>query len=429
MKGKKVIKLTFLIIGLGFFMTISTLSFGAFIMFFMRDPHEYLFEVGVFPLFSVVAPLICIWSVNRMLNKAVLNVITIYFIVTSMISIVLVILAGDFFIFSILFYLFVLIWSGYACTLSRKVYQHLKRNGIRLSQVSSMILATILFIRYIICPLRAVDLGITPAINGTADACIGIILIGIIFISFLASHLRANAYITFFMYAIWYLYTIESISRNFQIFYHGFAGTMTVIASISVLLMTNAGISGGLAIRTTSILRKQHKSVFWGPLAKNFLSVFWTNERAKIKTALKELPVKKVIMLLAIIGSACIPGILFLTNNAPVPIKITPKDYDIRFNFWASENINTTYSQIEKQEMNEHYVNLNIAMYLTREKMPILIDFERQMPNITYRITVIPDNISDLYSKVVELTEILMEYEANGTIDQWRGFAFDIEGH
>ncbi|MHA1793152.1 MAG: hypothetical protein ACTSVI_10945, partial [Promethearchaeota archaeon] len=411
------------------FFILSIISLVASITLFFMDHDEYSIYIAALPLISIIFPLGHLARVNKRLEITFLRIMMSYMMGATILTVIFIIIIGDFLIFSIVFYLVTIFWIGAICALSERAFKAIKEFSRIFARISAIMLITYLSIVYIFNPLKAIDLGILPAIDGVADMLVGLIFIGIVLISFFTSHLRANTYLGFAIFVIWFLNPIEWFSRNFRIFFQDYAGTTIFIISFSIMLLLNAGIAAGWSARATAILRKQKRSVFWGPVTNNFLGIFRTEKRRQMVQELKKLPVNKAFTILLIVAIMSLPGVLIFTKTVPIPVKITPKNYNVTYNFWASERINESYTPEEKQELNEHHVNLDITIYLTRSKMPILVDFENQMPNITYRVTVIPANISDLYPQVVRLTELLMEYEANGTIDQWKGFVFDIEGH
>jgi hypothetical protein len=189
--------------------------------------------------------------------------------------------------------------------------------------------------------------------------------------------------------------------------------------------MTTAGIGIGRLLYDCAILKRSHKSILLGPW---FANVFGIRHISRIDVTQKQV-LKKGLSIIVIFALCALPGFLLFSNAIKIPITIKPQDYQVTFNFFASGDINNSYTITEKAEMNEHKVNLDLAMGMTNEKVTLLDDLENQMPNVTYRLSISPGSIDNLYDEVERVTELMLECEDNGTLQNWKGLFFDIEGH
>nr|MDO8087456.1 hypothetical protein [Candidatus Sigynarchaeum springense] len=96
----------------------------------------------------------------------------------------------------------------------------------------------------------------------------------------------------------------------------------------------------------------------------------------------------------------------------------------------AKYNLTDPYNATILAELDEHKVNLDLTFNsFGPSSVADLIDWETACPNITYRIVLTPSGgLTTLPALIKTTVESIMPWEANGTLDQWKGLCFDIEG-
>ncbi|HMF33392.1 MAG TPA: hypothetical protein VKK79_18345, partial [Candidatus Lokiarchaeia archaeon] len=203
----------------------------------------------------------------------------------------------------------------------------------------------------------------------------------------------------------------------------------------------NAVLGLLLFLVETHHLRQVHYSIVWGPWFARF-------EDIRVARRSLDLNQRKVVgrsvIILGLLVGLMLPGLLPYANAYIIPVEIYPEqNYSATFNFWANPDINGTYSNDPTvangtpifppsvlDALNQSYVNLDLTFgQLTNASIPYLVAWETACPLATYRIVLTPSNgLISLYDDVRNATELMMALESNKTVQNWRGFAFDIEG-
>ncbi|MHA1733021.1 MAG: hypothetical protein ACTSU5_13825 [Promethearchaeota archaeon] len=274
-------------------------------------------------------------------------------------------------------------------------------------------------------PARAANIGLTPAPEGVLDVLTGVSLVCLFTFAFLVAPYRIAGVTSALSFTLWYVEEPQWMLRNMDRLSVVHVGTLAFVLSVTVVMVLALGSSIARAVLGTLELRKDGKSALLGPW---FSNVFGLKNWKRLDAG-KRRAVKRGALACALLGAVALPGILPFFHVPRVPITIRPRtDYDIRFNFWASNNINADYTPAMIRELDEHRANLDFGVSMNEKGVKTLRDFEFEMPHVTYRTTVTPTNFSQLDETVRGYSELLLPYLQNGTLDQWRGFAFDIEG-
>ncbi len=295
-------------------------------------------------------------------------------------------------------------------------------------------------IYFILIPVRGLVIGIFDPWAAFFDIFLGIGLTAIIWLFYRVSHTRLGALLVFIDFAYWWLYPCNWVIREWPDFQFGYQGTFFIMwgcwfyfAFITLLALVRS-------LLLTIDLRVSGHSFIWGPWVARKEPIF----RKRFTPEQKRILTKGAAVVLCACG---IVGASLLAYYFPpaIPIRITPQNYPITYNFWATPDINGTYP-LEWQttygfgdkfyndsilaEFNEHRVNLDLTFNaITNDSVQMLKWWEERCPNITYRVTIYPSNgLAELFGLVKNATEILRTCERNGTLNQWRGFCFDIEG-
>ncbi len=130
------------------------------------------------------------------------------------------------------------------------------------------------------------------------------------------------------------------------------------------------------------------------------------------------------IVAICLLAGACVPGLWMMTGVYTPRITIEPKDYPIRFNFWAHEPNIAMYNATWLDELDAHAVNLDIGT----ADPAVLLQWETRCPSITYRNIVSGWGAINITDNARDVITTMLAYENSGTLDGWRGVCFDIEG-
>jgi hypothetical protein len=340
-----------------------------------------------------------------------------------------------------------------------------KQKSITIFQTSSLFTIIFLIVQYIIVPIKAIILDVGDSIAFTLDILLGISFLVIFIMIFLSAHTRFGAFMQIFQLVFWSYGPWQTMIDDWDRMHYNFLGVFLILSALMIisafitilgwinLMMDTLHLKKGYEIDKNPEIGLENEleyaegkglrktSVFWGPWFQNFTEFFqkksWKPQnRTKMKRGLK---------ILSILIFLIIPGLLPFLNVYKFKVEIVPKDYDIKFNFWATPDLNGNYSEgIQnthnigpqiynasiRNELNEHKVNLDLTINrVTNSTVGLLKQWETALPNITYRITIYPSNgLWELPHLVRNATEIMLASELNKTLDQWRGFVFDIEG-
>ncbi|MHA1869865.1 MAG: hypothetical protein ACTSXF_02865 [Promethearchaeota archaeon] len=307
--------------------------------------------------------------------------------------------------------------------------QSIRKNAAILQIFSSILLIFIGFALMIYIPIKTLYVGLAPKFDASADILLGFSFIFFLVFSIITAKGRISGLNSFIMLVYWFMADTDWFLRNTDRMLVGYIPTLTYSVVVLVVLVFNTGLNFAYMIGESIYLKKHKRSAFWGPILNRFADI------KRIKRIIMDLPslrrsqLKNALKIGLFLFFLVIPGILIKSFPQLKSVEITPKNYDIKFNFWASSNLNEDYTPEMITQLNKHHVNLDISIFLTdKHKIDILEQFEQAMPNITYRTTLTPPHFGDLTDSVVSQMELLIPYIQNGTLDQWRGFAFDIEG-
>ncbi|MFX0101887.1 MAG: hypothetical protein ACFFCS_20145 [Candidatus Hodarchaeota archaeon] len=290
-------------------------------------------------------------------------------------------------------------------------------------RISWVFLIIFMAIFYIFTSIRIIDLGINDPWTAFFDILLGVSLIAIFILLYLISNTRVGALTTFLGLVVWAFIPTGSfifdewdrIGYYFSTTYHLSMGITYYFLGVFLLGVLNF-------IGQTIHVIKNKRSGFWGPWFANY-------KEANFKRMApdKKRRIAKGLVISAILVGITIPGILPQFDVYRIPIEIRPQDYQVKFNFWASSSL-SSYSTEVRETLNNHSANLDLTFnQVTYSVANTLELFESAMENITYRVTLAPPELALLPNYVQDATNILMEYEANNSLDQWLGFAFNIE--
>ncbi|GAB4331626.1 MAG: hypothetical protein Kow0069_39230 [Promethearchaeota archaeon] len=289
-------------------------------------------------------------------------------------------------------------------------------------------------------PLRAAQLGLVPRFDGVADALVAVAFLALLAATVACAPYRVAAPLATLAGLLWQSDSIGWVLRHAERVGPSSPGLLLLAFALTGALATLTGALWGRLVAETVRLRNSGKSALLGPWCSSFAeAVRWKLGRARGagpppgapvqgRSAPSLPPVRHGLFVAAVISLVALPGLLVLGGAVRPCVVLEPGTQRVGFNFWATDRLDRDYTPAQMAALNRHRANLDLMTYLTPEKIPLLAELEALMPNVTYRITVIPSNLTQLPGEVRRLTELLMEAESNGTLDQWRGFAFDVEG-
>lgn len=138
-----------------------------------------------------------------------------------------------------------------------------------------------------------------------------------------------------------------------------------------------------------------------------------------------------VVVALVVLGVVALPGLVMQTPAYQPAITITPKDYDIGYKWWVHDPFVTSYSDAVLDELNEHACTLDLTGNYPMVHAPDNVDglraWEARCPNCHYRFVRHGPNIRQIIDDTKIIIEIMLAYEANGTLRNWLGVTYDIE--
>jgi hypothetical protein len=329
----------------------------------------------------------------------------------------------DFFITSFIILIVVSQWMAYLSTIDH-LWEQLVRFNIKFVKICALFLIIFIPAYFIYVPVKLYILHATPVWDMVFDLLFSFTIWALAIAMLVSRKYRYNVVFSLLEYVVWFIFPGDWMIEKYVPSSRAFPIAYIFIVSIAFIFVVNSGIGFGRWIGEAVRLRKKKHSVLLGPLFKNVFNVFNFRSFSKeIKGNLKRgAKIGTILMLIAL------PGILIQAEVFQPTVTINPKNHHIRFNFWAGVNVED-YSAAEIAAFNKHRVNLDLASYITVENIGYLINLEEAMPNITYRLTICQSEIALMPARVREITELMLAYEVNGTLDQWLGFAFDIEGH
>ncbi|MHA1339235.1 MAG: hypothetical protein ACTSRZ_04250 [Promethearchaeota archaeon] len=319
-------------------------------------------------------------------------------------------------------------------------YIRFREISIGIFRWNSVFIGVFASIYFGLIPLIAMLRGVGDNYAEVFDIFIGIGVLSLMILFYMTSHARFGAFFKVIEAAFWIFIPCNWIINEWDKMRYGFEITYGIMWGILIVEVFIALLGLVNLLSETIYLRANNQSIFWGSMFSNFIDIRNIKKLGRDqKSALK-----KGIILLPIIIGVAIAGISSYLDVYTFKVEIKPKDYEVKFNFWANPNIYDNYSEemqikygvgprIYSDEvlasMNEHRVNLDLTFgRITNETLGLLMDWETAAPNITYRIVLSPSNFTELPYLVYNATEQMLEWENNGTLDQWLGFAFDIEG-
>jgi hypothetical protein len=420
MNWKDMYKIKLLLI----FIFATLCAIGAYVLYFIEiDSKEYIIGglgVGIF-----IFPLVSIARYGKRIPQRLCTRFYISLIAYSIAFLIVILIIGDSLLTAIVLLIAITFWTV-NIALFKDYLSKIKLLVENMTKISSIFMAIMAILYYINTLLISLDKDIIPAPEGILKIIVGLAIVIMCIFAFKVAPYRVSSIFNFLLFVIWYFeFDTSWMFRNIERVVDMYLGSYIFALVVYLILIFTAGLSFGRFLYESAVLKIANQSILLGPWFKNLFAIknfkrLDTDQKTKIKSSL---------IVLCVFSAISVPGILASMNVYVIPITITPKDQQVTFNFWASPDINDSYTTIEKAELNEHRVNLDIMMSMNAQKVYLLKDFEYQMPDITYRITIQPRNISDLLNEVKEVTELMMKCEDNGTLDQWKGFSFDIEGN
>ncbi|MHA1680429.1 MAG: hypothetical protein ACTSUE_05435 [Promethearchaeota archaeon] len=321
----------------------------------------------------------------------------------------------------------------------RKIYSFFRKISIFLFKITSAFMILFSFIYFIVITTIAVLKGLILPWAAFFDMLLGAGIIGLFVFFYGIAHTRFGSLFMTLNLAFWWAVPCNWIINEWDKMQYDFAPTFFIIWSVLIYLGLIALLGFvNFWVETVHLIINK-RSPLLGPWFAGTKHLFKTRlGRKKLKA------IRRTMVALAIVMGMVIPAILTMFDAYAPRIEITPKNYDITYNFWATPNINGTYeswvqgygigpdyySQEALDQFNKHSVNLDLTFNsITNASVATLVQWETRCPNITYRITIWPSGgLSSITGLVENATEILMTCESNGTLDQWIGFCFDIEG-
>lgn len=404
---------------------LTTIAFltSIFLLFMEIDSKEYI--IGGLGAVVFIFPLVNIARYGTTFSDKFKKGYYYLLLFYSIGILIILIIMQDFLLLAIDILVGTTFWTANLC-LGQKFYEKIRVIIQELTKLLSifMIILTILF--YINNSIIVYDRGIQPIIFPIANTLFGLSILSLLVFSYITAKYRISGLLSLAIAFIFYgAFKVDWILRNLERFTRGYVGTYIFVGIVFLILIINAGIGIGRLLYDCANLKNTRKSILLGPWFSNILGI---KNISRLDPTQKQV-VKKALSIIFIFVLIALPGVLFILNSIRIPITIKPQSYQVTFNFFASGAINTMYTPTEKAEMNEHKVNLDLAMYTSNDSVAVLDDLENQMPDVTYRLSISPSKIENLYDEVKRVTELMLECETNGTLHNWKGLFFDIEGH
>jgi hypothetical protein len=266
--------------------------------------------------------------------------------------------------------------------------------------------------------------GLMPPLDATFNIWIGVAFDCLLVFALLVSRYRISGIVSFVIGAIWFLVPCDWIIRHGDTTQIAYAGSYYIMLGIFIVLLANYGLQFARYNVESITLIIRRKSWLLGPWFPAFPK-FGDARRLPAEQAAIAKRGARIIIILALVAA---PGLLATLDATPVPVQIVPGSQHITFNFFASNNYSGFYTPAVCAELEQHHVNLDLAFSVSNASIPFLAALEAAMPSITYRVQIYPPRIDQLAENVQAATELMGTCKTNGTLDQWRGFLFDIEG-
>ncbi|GAB4328174.1 MAG: hypothetical protein Kow0069_35330 [Promethearchaeota archaeon] len=282
---------------------------------------------------------------------------------------------------------------------------------------------------FVVVQSRALFLGVVEPVAAWLDLLLGLAVVAVLAAGFLAAHSRLGALVTVVGFAYWWMVPGNWVLAEWDDMKADFLGTFVTSWAAWALLGAVALLGLVNFFVETARLRNAGRSVFWGPWFSKFSDV--KNARRVLSDPTKRKAVRLGVSVLAVAACIGVAGILpyAVPTSYPIPIAVRPRDYQVKFNFWATSNL-SEYPQDVRAELNQHHVNMDVMFpRVTDGNVTPLVEWEQALPNTTYRVVLTPAELSELVPLVIKTSDVLVEAERNGTIKNWLGFCFDIEGH
>lgn len=273
-------------------------------------------------------------------------------------------------------------------------------------------------------PSVAVSKGLMPALDATFLILTGIAFDCLLVFALLVSRYRISGIVSFVIGVIWYLVPCDWILRHGNTTRIAYGESYYFMLGVFIVMLANFGLQFLRFLMESIMLGIQRKSWFLGP----WFPAFPQQGHPKCLSAEQKVILKRGTRSVILLALVAAPGVLATLGATPVPVQIVPGSQHIRFNFFAPNNDTGFYTPAVCAELEEHKVNLDLAVPVSNGSVPFLAALETAMPSITYRVHIYPPRISLLAETVQSTTELMRACEVNGTLDQWRGFLFDIEG-
>lgn len=325
-------------------------------------------------------------------------------------------------------------------------YDLFKKISIFIFRSSTIFLLGFSIIYFILVPIRGLWTYTVDPIAAIFDLLLGVTVCAVFILIFRCVHTRIGYFLTLINFVFWWVIPCNWIINEWddlRRFHQGTYFSMWIIfgilAGIALLGLLNI-------ILESARLANEEKSVLFGPWYRrigtfqDFINKLRLNPLSKVKKQIINDGIKYVFITILI----ALPGVLPFLNVFTFPVPVTPQDYDITFNFWTHPNMTAEYSQSQQDtyglgeryysedvldEFEQHEVNLDLTYgHLSGADIASLVEWETRCPSITYRVVIAGNELSKVMIRTVEATELLVEATLNGTLDQWIGFAYDIEG-
>ncbi|MBN2150161.1 MAG: hypothetical protein JW839_01820 [Candidatus Lokiarchaeota archaeon] len=273
-------------------------------------------------------------------------------------------------------------------------------------------------------PSIAASKGLMPALDATFNVLTGVAFDCLLAFALLVSRYRISGFVSFVLGAIWFLVPGDWILRHGDTTRIAYADTYNIVVGIFVILLANGALQMTRFLVESIALGMRKKSWILGP----WFPAFPDRGDARRLPEEQRVVVKRGARVTIVIALVALPGVLATVGATPVPVTITPGSQQVKFSFFAPNNDSGLYTPALCAELERHGVNLDLAMSVSNASIPFLAALEAAMPSITYRVHISPPRIDKLAETVQAATELMRVCETNGTLDQWLGFFFDIEG-
>ena len=330
--------------------------------------------------------------------------------------------------------------------LESEIYEKFRRISIYLFRISTMFLLLFSVVYFLGVSIRGLVTNTVDPWAGFFDILLAFSVFAIFTMFYRAMHTRPGCFFTLINFVFWWVIPCNWIINEWDRLRHAYQATYISMWVVWGILAGSALI-GLISLLLESIkLFIRKKSVMLGPWysrisgLRDFVNKLKLNPLPRPKKS----KVKRGVLYVFITTLIALPGILPFLNVYTIPINIQPQDYEISFNFWTHPNMTAEYSQEMQDtyglperyyredvldEFNQHKVNLDLTFNrITKAEIASLVEWETRCPDITYRITIAGNELTKIMVRTIEAAELLCEATLNGTLDQWIGFAYDIEG-